>query len=180
MPARNQPCSNEHASTSESPEYELAVRQLWTTKRHQFEETCVFVWTNMPPKKKKAKGNSGVENPPFSWADEWRVEALTGCCSISPTRKERYDWESVKTKYPRKDCFGKVKSMHQKYRTALDSGRRSGGGWIVAQFFDVLTNEFCYLRTYITCTKIRNRPDSSQCAIFWELFKSMEVDKPKR
>ena len=26
----------------------------------------------------------------------------------------------------------------------------------------VLTNAFCNLRTYITCTKIRNRPDKSQ------------------
>ena len=26
-----------------------------------------------------------------------------------------------------------------------------------------LTNAFCYLRTYITCTKIRNLPEYSQC-----------------
>ena len=30
-------------------------------------------------------------------------------------------------------------------------------------WFHFLTNAFCYLRTYITCTKIRNRPDESQC-----------------
>ena len=29
MPARNQPCSNEHASTSESPEYEFLLRVSW-------------------------------------------------------------------------------------------------------------------------------------------------------
>ena len=81
---------------------------------------------------------------------------------------EGHDWESVKTKYPdimdifidrypketdpegfpRKEpgkdftkerIVAKVKSMRQKYRTALDSGRRSGGGRIVAQFFDVFS-----------------------------------------
>ena len=31
----------------------------------------------------------------------------------------------------------KIKALQLKYRSALDSGRRSGGGRVVAQFFDI-------------------------------------------
>ena len=77
------------------------------------------------------------------------------------------DWESVKTKYadlrenfieryPTEDSandfphqndpaaaftkerlVSKVKLIRQKYKVALDSGRRSGGGRVVAQFYDI-------------------------------------------
>lgn len=80
---------------------------------------------------------------------------------------EGCDWESIKTKYveirdlfvkryptgenpietfPKEDpdkefnkerVLAKIKSLRQKYRAALDSGRRSGGGRVVAQFYDL-------------------------------------------
>ena len=122
-----------------------------------------------PKKKIKGNSGVENANPPFSWTDDELELLLGVIQHYKSDKEgEGYDWESVKTKYPdimdrfidrypketdpegfpRKEpgkdftkerIVPKVKSMRQKYRTALDSGRRSGGGRIVAQFFDVFS-----------------------------------------
>ena len=44
MPARNQPCSNEHASTSESPEYEFLLRVSWRYDVIACKMNVIFIW----------------------------------------------------------------------------------------------------------------------------------------
>ena len=119
----------------------------------------------MPPKKKMKTGESHEKSASFTWRDE-ELELLLSIILHYKADKEGrgFDWQSVKTKYddlrclfleryprdgtstdfphdPEKDFTKerinvKIKVLRQKYRAALDSGRRSGGGKIVAQFYD--------------------------------------------
>ena len=93
------------------------------------------------------------------WSDE-DVELLLESIKEYKSRKnyeEGLDWESVKEKYEyvteiflayrvremnianaefaRNKLATKVKQLRQNYRKAIDSGRKSGGGRIVATFF---------------------------------------------
>ena len=119
----------------------------------------------MPPKKKTKTGENKEKAASFTWSDE-ELELLLDVLIHYKADKEGrgFDWESVKTKYddlrtqfierypttgPSSDFPHdaqneftkerinlKIKVIRQKYRTALDSGKRSGGGRIVAQFYD--------------------------------------------
>lgn len=98
----------------------------------------------------------------FVW-DDADVERLLRCVLSFKVKKEGegVDWESVKSKYEciREEFTGelekarrpyaqfskdrvtaKVKALRQKYRAAVDSGRRSGGGRVVATYFDLCGN----------------------------------------
>ena len=119
----------------------------------------------MPPKKKTKTGDSQEKSASFTWSDE-ELELLLNVILHYKADKEGrgFDWQSVKTKYddlrnlfleryPREGASTdfphdaerdftkermnlKIKVLRQKYRGALDSGKRSGGGKIVAQFYD--------------------------------------------
>ena len=109
----------------------------------------------MPPKK-KIKTN---ENAVVVWTDD-EIQLLLETVREFKAEKayESIDWESIKTKYdkitenflknlPREksteyphnpDQFSrdkiasKIKGIRAKYRKSLDSGRKSGGGRVVA------------------------------------------------
>ena len=112
----------------------------------------------MPPKKKVCVEDS--KN--MLWTDD-EVQLLLETVISFKSRKsyEGIDWESVKEKYEtikndflkafpsenkpgfhgkllftREKVAAKVKQMRVSYRKALDSGKQSGGGRVVATFFD--------------------------------------------
>ena len=120
----------------------------------------------MPPKKKSKGEENSAKNFTWEDEEtELLLEVIKHY--KSDKEGEGYDWESIKTKYveikdlfveryptgdnqietfPKEDpdkefskerVLAKIKSVRQKYRAALDSGRRSGGGRIVAQFYDL-------------------------------------------
>ncbi len=147
--------------TSQHTQQKFLSRSKQTTNIRGRKNTSI----NMPPKK-KTKTNEGEEkSASFTWSDE-ELELLLDVIVHYKADKEGrgFDWQSVKTKYEdlkalfieryptdgsstdfphdAKNDFTKerintkIKVIRQKYRVALDSGRRSGGGRIVAQFYD--------------------------------------------
>lgn len=118
----------------------------------------------MPPKK-KAKTEPTQEREHSSnlvWSDD-EIELLLGVVQAFASEKEfeGVEWESVKSKYEdirkefvtlydqkglkehataiftRERIASKIKDLRKKYKKAVDSGRRSGGGRTVATFYDV-------------------------------------------
>ena len=121
----------------------------------------------MPPKK-KAKTQPQQEKEQSSnlvWSDD-EIELLLGVVQAFTSEKEfqGVEWESVKSKYEdirkefvilydqkglkehetaiftRERIASKIKDLRKKYKKAVDSGRRSGGGRTVATFYDVCNN----------------------------------------
>ena len=116
-------------------------------------------------RQKKTQENEKEGSCNFTWTDD-EVELLLSVINHFKSEKEAegYDWESVKTKYesireqflqsypkesndkfPKKDLeneftkariISKIKGIRVKYRRAVDSGRKSGGGRVVATFYD--------------------------------------------
>ena len=116
----------------------------------------------MPPKK-KTKTDGEKENSVIWTDDEIQLLLETVRDFKSEKAYKSIDWESIKTKYEKitenfvknlpkektneyphnpeqftKDKISsKVKAVRCKYRKALDSGRKSGGGRVVAFFYDL-------------------------------------------
>ena len=120
-------------------------------------------------KNNTAESEKNAGNVNFVWTDD-EVELLLGVIIHFKAEKEAegYDWESVKTKYesiiesfvksypkessekfpktsPEKEftksrILTKVKAIRLKYRKAVDSGKKSGGGRVVATFYDSCQN----------------------------------------
>lgn len=114
----------------------------------------------MPPKK-KARVNPDATEENLSWTDD-EVELLLAVVRAYSSQKdyEGLEWESVKSKYEdiRKDFItlykqrdglphnlslftreriaSKIKDIRKKYKKAVDSGKKSGGGRTVATFYD--------------------------------------------
>ena len=116
-------------------------------------------------RQKKTQENEKESSCNFTWTDD-EVELLLSVINHFKSEKEAegFDWESVKTKYesireqflqsypkesndqfPKKDLeneftkariVSKIKGIRLKYRRAVDSGRKSGGGRVVATFYD--------------------------------------------
>ena len=97
------------------------------------------------------------EKESLRWDD---IEILLECIKEFKSEKEYegIDWESVKDKYDnirqrfiknrnsdltdnekytREKITTKIKATRQNYRKAIDSGRKSGGGRVVATFYDL-------------------------------------------
>ena len=118
----------------------------------------------MPPKK-KAKINPAEEKEHSNnlvWSDD-EIELLLGVVQVFASEKAFHgvEWESVKSKYEdirkefvslydqkglkehettictRERIASKIKDVRKKYKKAVDSGRRSGGGRTVATFYDI-------------------------------------------
>jgi hypothetical protein len=116
----------------------------------------------MPPKK-KAKTDPTQEKEQSSnlvWSDD-EIELLLDVIQAFAAEKEFEGVESVKSKYndireefvslyaqkglkqhdtaifTRERIASKIKDLRKKYKKAVDSGRRSGGGRTVASFYDV-------------------------------------------
>ena len=118
----------------------------------------------MPPKK-KARVDPDATEANLSWTDD-EVELLLGVVRAYSSQKdyEGLEWDSVKSKYEdnRKDFVtlyeqqdglphdlslftrervtSKIKDIRKKYKKAVDSGKKSGGGRTVATFYDVCNN----------------------------------------
>ncbi|XP_028414903.1 uncharacterized protein LOC114537992 [Dendronephthya gigantea] len=119
----------------------------------------------MPPKKKvrtQSVGDKNEQQNNLIWSDD-EVEILLGVVQAYASGKEfgGVEWESVKSKYEdirlafvsfydqkelkehatnlftRERIASKVKDLRKKYKKAVDSGRRSGGGRTVATFYDI-------------------------------------------
>ena len=125
----------------------------------------IFITHKMGPKKKQKldKGND-EQSTNLIWTDD-EVQILLETIRDFKSKKsyEGIDWESVKEKYDlvlslflegipeerntdfphdktvfTKDRItSKVKNIRRKYRQAIDSGRQSGGGRVVATFYDI-------------------------------------------
>jgi hypothetical protein len=118
----------------------------------------------MPPKKKSKLGEESQGSENLTWTDE-EVELLLGVVRSYASQKDfdGIEWESVKNKYEdirqqfidvykqsdgkhdatlftREKIASKIKDLRKKYKKAVDTGRRSGGGRTVATFYD-LCNE---------------------------------------
>ena len=123
----------------------------------------------MPPTK-KAREATDKASISFNRSDEEVELLLEVVLHYkSDTAGQGLDWESIKTKhldicdvfvdrspktlrdesYPHHDAakhftkeriISKLKELRNKYKTALDSGRRSGGGKVVAQFCNLCTD----------------------------------------
>jgi hypothetical protein len=94
--------------------------------------------------------NTSSNNNSFNWSDA-DVEVLLSAASEFKTDKEfvGIDWESVRNKYEeigkrmaqvgvvitKERIAAKIKKIRIKYREAVDCGKRSGGGKIVAMNF---------------------------------------------
>ena len=117
----------------------------------------------------RSKKTNNENEVSFGWTDD-EIELLLSVIISFKAEKESegYDWESVKTKYesiterfvknnpktisdkfPKTNVeaeftkarvLAKVKAIRLKYRKAVDSGRRSGGGRVVATFFESCEN----------------------------------------
>ena len=97
----------------------------------------------------------------MTWSDE-EVELLLGVVQADASQKDfdGIEWESVKNKYEdirqqfitacqksklerdvdlftREKIGSKIKDLRKKYKKAVDTGRRSGGGRTVATFYDL-------------------------------------------
>ena len=103
----------------------------------------------------------------FTWSDDELQLLLEVILHFKSDKAgQGYDWESVKTKYcdirdifierypkdgnneqfshkdpiksfTKERLIAKVKALRTKFKVALDSGRRSGGGRVVAQFYEL-------------------------------------------
>ena len=123
----------------------------------------------MPPKR-KTRGEADKTSISFNWSDEEVQLLLEVVLHFKSDKAgQGLDWESIKTKYVEiRDIFierypknstdesyphhesvkqfskeriiTKVKALRNKYKIALDSGRRSGGGKVVAQFYNLCTD----------------------------------------
>ena len=119
----------------------------------------------MPPKR-KTRGEADKTSISFNWSDEEVQLLLEVVLHFKSDKAgQGLDWESIKTKYveirdifterypknstdesyPHHDAvkqfskeriIAKVKALRNKYKIALDSGRRSGGGKVIAQFYN--------------------------------------------
>lgn len=114
----------------------------------------------MPPKN-KARVNPDATEENLTWTDD-EVELLLAVVRAYSSQKdyEGLEWESVKSKYEdiRKDFVtlyeqldgflhnlslfkreriaSKIKDIRKKYKKAVKSGKKSGGGRTVATFYD--------------------------------------------
>jgi hypothetical protein len=99
-----------------------------------------------------AENTSSTPNNTFAWSDD-DIEVMIQA-SIDYKSKKEYeglDWESVRTKYDdisklmaekevviaKERVASKMKKLRLKYREAVDSGRRSGGGRIVTLYYEL-------------------------------------------
>jgi len=131
-------------------------------RRHKTFCSKVCSERNMPPKK-KIKTDGEKENTVVWTDDEIQLLLETVRDFKSEQAYESIDWESIKTKYEKitenfvknlpkektseyphipdqftKDKISsKIKAVRGKYRKALDSGRKSGGGRVVSFFYDL-------------------------------------------
>ena len=117
--------------------------------------------------RKKSQTSEEAEKTNFTCSDDEIELLLQVVMHYQSNKEmDGVDWESVKAKYadlrenfieryPTEDSasdfphhndpaaftkerlVSKVKPIRQKYKVALDSGRRSGGGRVVAQFYDI-------------------------------------------
>ena len=115
----------------------------------------------MPPKKKSKLGEESQRSENLTWTDE-EGELLLGVVRSYASQKDfdGIEWESVKNKYEdirqqfidvykqsdgkhdatlftREKIASKIKDFRKKYKKAVDTGRRSGGGRTVATFYDL-------------------------------------------
>ena len=120
-----------------------------------------------PKKKTKTSNEEEDKAVTFTWSDDELQLLLAVILHFkSDNAGQGYDWESVKTKYrdirdifidrypkdgnneqfshkdpnisfTKERLIAKVKALRTRFKVALDSGRTSGGGRVVAQFYDL-------------------------------------------
>ena len=121
----------------------------------------LFGKVKMPPKK-KVRVDPNATEANLSWIDN-KVELLLGVVCAYSSQKEGLEWEteSVKSKYEdarrdfvtlykqldglphdlslltRERIASKIEDIRKKYKKAVDSGKKSGGGRTVASFYYV-------------------------------------------